>query len=52
MVNALARVVTRTTGIDIDIERLKSVLIFSGAGLLVCILLALTYGLDLSPGFF
>ena len=34
-----------------DIEALKQIALFCGAGLLVS-LLALTYGLDLSPGFF
>jgi hypothetical protein len=34
-----------------DIDILKQIALFCGAGLLVS-LLALTYGLDLSPGFF
>ena len=34
-----------------EIEVLKQIALFCGAGLLIC-LLALTYGLDLSPGFF
>ena len=34
-----------------DIDVLKHVALFCGAGLLVT-LMALTYGLDLSPGFF
>jgi hypothetical protein len=34
-----------------DVDILKQIALFCGAGLLVS-LLALTYGLDLSPGFF
>ena len=34
-----------------EIEVLKQLALFCGAGLLIS-LLALTYGLDLSPGFF
>jgi hypothetical protein len=34
-----------------EIEILKHLLMFCGAGLLVS-LLAMTYGIDLSPGFF
>ena len=48
---ALARTLSRTTGINVDIETLKTVAIFCGTGLLVSLMSA-TYGLDLSPGFF
>jgi hypothetical protein len=34
-----------------DVEALKQIALFCGAGLLVSVLL-LTYGVDLSPGFF
>jgi len=36
---------------DIDVEALQVVAIFSGLGLLLS-LMFLTYGIDLSPGFF
>ena len=49
---AIARVLSRafpaTQG---DIETLKTIAMFCGAGLVVSLLLA-TYGVDLSPGFF
>jgi hypothetical protein len=48
---ALARTLSRTTGINVDVETLKTVAIFCGIGLLVSLMSA-TYGLDLSPGFF
>ncbi len=48
---AIARVLSRATGTDIDVEIVKMLAIFCGAGLLVSVLLA-TYGLDLSEGFF
>jgi hypothetical protein len=49
---ALARVLLRVTGVDIEIETLKTLGIFSGLGLLISLGLAMTYGLDLSPGLF
>jgi hypothetical protein len=48
---AIARILSRVSGTDAEVEILKTVAIFSGAGLVVALLLA-TYGLDLSPGFF
>ena len=48
---ALARVLTRASGIQVDVETLKSIIMFCGVGLTVSLLLA-SYGLDLSPGFF
>jgi hypothetical protein len=48
---ALASVLSRATGTDIDVEIVKLLAIFCGAGLLISLLLA-TYGLDLSEGFF
>jgi hypothetical protein len=49
---ALAYTISRVSGIDIEVETLRTVAIFSGAGLVASIALCLTYGLDLSPGFF
>jgi hypothetical protein len=47
IVQTLFRTVHSVKGAD----ALKQLAMFCGAGLLVC-LLALSYGLDLSPGFF
>jgi len=49
---ALTRTLSRALGIEIDVETLKTIVIFSGFGLTVSLVLALAYGLDLSPGFF
>jgi hypothetical protein len=51
----LVQALSQAFGTDAEIESLKIVAIFSGVGLLVsllCVLSFLTYGLDLSPGFF
>ena len=48
---ALARTLSRALGNEIDVETLKTIVIFCGIGLTVSLLLALTCGLDLSPGF-
>lgn len=48
---AIAKVLSRVTGTQVDIETLKTVAMFCGVGLFVSLLLA-TYGLDLSAGFF
>jgi hypothetical protein len=46
---ALARAFPSTTSFDVEI--LKQLALFCGAGLLVSLLL-MTYGLDISAGFF
>jgi hypothetical protein len=48
---AIAKVLSRIKVRDADVEALKVVAIFSGLGLLLS-LMFLTYGIDLSPGFF
>lgn len=48
----LARFLSQASGIEIDVETLRTIAIFSGAGLLLSLVLLLTYGIDLSPGFF
>lgn len=48
---AIARALYRTLSSDGEIDILKQVAMLSAAGLLIS-LLALTYGIDLSPGFF
>jgi hypothetical protein len=48
---AIARVLSRASGIRVDVEIIKTIAMFCGVGLTVTLLVA-TYGLDLSPGFF
>jgi hypothetical protein len=48
---AIASVLSRATGTSVDVETLRTVMIFSGVGLTVSLLLA-SYGVDLSPGVF
>jgi hypothetical protein len=49
---AIARVFARKfPSTDLEVEALKQVALFCGAGLLVSLVL-MSYGLDLSPGFF
>ena len=48
---AIARALSHATGTDVDVEIVRTLAIFCGAGLLISLLLA-TYGLDLSAGFF
>ena len=47
----IARVLSRASGTDVDVETLKTLVIFCGVGLFVSLLFA-SYGLDLSAGFF
>jgi hypothetical protein len=48
----IAQTLSRITGREIEADTLKPVLIFSVIGLAVSLLAVLTYGLDLSLGFF
>ena len=48
---AIAQALSRALVTVRDVETLKQLAMFCGAGLLVSLLL-LTWGLDLSPGFF
>ena len=48
---AIARALSHATGTDVDVEIVKMVAMFCGAGLFVSLLMA-SYGLDLSVGFF
>jgi hypothetical protein len=48
---AIARAFSRVSRIDVDVETLKTLVIFCGVGLFVSLLFA-SYGLDLSAGFF
>jgi hypothetical protein len=49
---AFVQALSRLTRTDVDIESLKTVIIFCGVGLLVSLLVIEIYGPDLSPGFF
>jgi hypothetical protein len=49
---ALAQVLSRATGTEIDVGPLSAVVIFSGIGLLLLLLAIANYGLDFSYGFF
>ena len=42
---AIAKALSRATGIEVDVEVLKTVALFCGVGLLVT-LVAISYGLD------
>jgi hypothetical protein len=49
---AIVKVVSNAYGAPIDVETLRSLLLFCGAGLTVSLLAVASFGLDLSPGFF
>jgi hypothetical protein len=48
---ALAKSFSKATGLDVDVDILKMIAIFSAGGLAVSLMRA-SYGLDLSFGFF
>jgi len=48
---AIARVLSRASGADLDVETIKTLVIFCGVGLAVSLMLV-SYGVDLSPAFF
>jgi hypothetical protein len=48
---AIANALSRASGTTVDVDTLKTLLVFWGVGLAVSLVLA-SYGLDLSPGFF
>jgi len=48
---AIAKILSRASGTDVDVETVKTIAMFCGVGLVVSLLLA-SYGLDLSPGLF
>jgi hypothetical protein len=47
----LADAISRATGIHLDAETLKTIVMFSAVGLTVSFM-CLSYGIDLSPGLF
>ncbi|EJN10167.1 hypothetical protein PMI42_06389 [Bradyrhizobium sp. YR681] len=52
MIAALARAISRATGTNVDVETLKVVVIFSGAGLLLSLVAAMIYGHALNAALF
>ena len=48
---AIAKAISRTVGLEVEIETLKTIVMFCAVGLTVSMMCA-SYGLDLSPGFF
>ena len=47
----IARVLSRASRTDVDVETIKTLVMFCGVGLTVSMMLV-SYGVDLSPGFF
>ena len=52
MMAELAKVLSRSTGADVDADGLKTILIFCGAGLFLSLMAAMTYGLNLPADLF
>jgi hypothetical protein len=48
---AIARMLSRASGTEVDVETLKTLIMFCGVGLTVSMMLA-SCGVDLSAGFF
>lgn len=52
MMAALAKAISRATRTEVDVEALKVVVIFSGAGLLLSLVAAMIYGQAASAALF
>lgn len=52
MIAALAKAISRATGTNVDVETLKILVIFSGAGLLVSLVAAMIYGQAVNAALF
>ena len=48
---AIAKVLSRASGTNVDVETVKTIAMFCTGGLVVSLVLA-SYGLDLNPGLF
>jgi len=48
---AIAKALSRASGTDVDVETIKTLVMFCGVGLTVSMMVA-SYGVDLSPGLF
>jgi hypothetical protein len=49
---ALAKAISRATRTNVDVETLKVLIIFSGAGLLISLVAAMIYGQTVSAALF
>jgi hypothetical protein len=47
----IAKILSRTSGIDLDIETLKAIIMFCVVGCLTVSLMCVLHGIDVSPGF-
>jgi hypothetical protein len=52
MMAALAKAISRATGTNVDVEILKVLMIFLGAGLLISLVAAMIYGQAVSADLF
>ncbi|MCK1388907.1 hypothetical protein [Bradyrhizobium sp. 21] len=52
MMAALAKAISRATKIDVEVETLKVLVIFSGAGLLLSLVAAMIYGQAVTAALF
>jgi hypothetical protein len=52
MMAALAKAISRATGTNIDVEILKVLMIFLGAGLLISLVAAMIYGQAVNAALF
>ena len=52
MMAALAKVLTRSTGADVDADGLKTILIFCRGGLFLSLMASMTYGLNIAADLF
>jgi len=49
---ALAKAISRATGTSVDVETLKVLVIFSGAGLMLSLMSAMIFGSDLGAALY
>ncbi len=52
MMAALAKMLSRPSPMNVDADELKTILIFSGVGVLLSLLAAMTYGMNLGADLF
>jgi len=52
MISALAKAISRATKTNVDVETLKILVIFSGAGLLISLVVVMIYGQALDAALF
>lgn len=49
MIASLERALSTASGANIDLDDLKTIVLFCGAGLLLSLVAAMTFGLNLGP---